>query len=76
MSMERIKLLLKQKYSLVHVPPERKVLKWRESVEQLLKDGQTMEQAGMTAAKKVFPYEYREYRVHEGKKVDAILSLF
>ena len=74
--MQQVRLLLKEKYSLVHVPAERKVEAWRALVRQLIADGQMKEQAGMIAAKKVFPYEYREYRVYDGADVDEILSLF
>ena len=74
--MQQIRLLLKEKYSLVHVPAERKVGQWHDLVKQLIAEGQTKEQAGMIAAKSVFPYEYREYRVYEGAGVDEILALF
>jgi len=74
--MQQIRLLLKEKYSLVHVPAERKVTQWHDMVNQLIAEGQAKEQAGMIAAKKVFPYEYREYRVYSGPKIDDILSLF
>ena len=74
--MQQIRLLLKEKYSLVHVPAERKVNQWHELVTRLIAEGQAREQAGMMAAKSVFPYEYREYRVYEGADVDEILALF
>ena len=74
--MQQIRLLLKEKYSLVHVPAEMKVKQWHDVVKQLIARGQAQEQAGMIAAKKVFPYEYREYRVYGGTKIEKILSLF
>jgi hypothetical protein len=75
-AMQKIQLLLKEKYSLVHVPAERKVKQWHALVTQLLREGQTKEHAGMIAAKKVFPYEYREYRIYAGADMDTILALF
>lgn len=74
--MQQIRLLLKEKYSLVHVPSEHKVRKWHDLVKRLIAEGQTREQAGMIAARKVFPYEYREYRVYDGADIDAILGMF
>ena len=69
-------MLLKEKYSLVHVPAERKVEQWHGLVTRLIGEGQAKEQAGMIAAQKVFPYEYREHRVYEGASIDTILSMF
>ena len=74
--MQQVRLLLKEKYSLVHVPAERKVKEWGDLAKQLISEGQMKEQAGIIAAKKVFPYEYREYGVYDGAGVDEILSLF
>jgi len=74
--MQQVRLLLKEKYSLVHVPAERKVREWRDLVKQLISEGQMSEQAGIMAAKKVFPYEYREYRIFDGVSVNEILSHF
>jgi len=74
--MQQIQLLLKEKYSLVHVPTVHKVHQWHDTVIQLIREGQTKESAGMIAAKKIFPYEYREYRVYNSTDVDTILSLF
>ena len=74
--MQQMRILLKEKYSLVHVPTEHKVRRWHDQVRQLIAEGQAKEQAGMMAAKSVFPYEYREYRVYDGAGVDDILALF
>ena len=73
--MQQIRVLLKEKYQLVHVPAEQKVKQWHDLVMRLIAEGQPEEQAGMIAAKKVFPYEYRDYQGYGGAEVDKILSL-
>ncbi len=74
MSIENLKLKLKQKYSLVHVPAERKVKQWLDKVRSHVADGQPAEQAGLRAAKEVFPYEYKEHRVYEEVSVQELLN--
>jgi hypothetical protein len=74
--MQPIRMLLKEKYSLVHLPSGHKIDEWHRCVLKLLTEGQTKERAGMIAAKKVFPYEYREYRVYDGPEIESILALF
>jgi hypothetical protein len=73
-SIENVKLKLKQKYSLVHVPAERKVEQWLKKVRSYIGDGQPAEQAGLRAAKEVFPYEYKEHRVYEEVTVQELLN--
>jgi hypothetical protein len=72
--MEQVKLDLKQKYALVHVPGEYKIRMWYRLTKELIEEGQPAEQAGITAAKKVFPYECREHRVYAEKPVQALLQ--
>lgn len=74
MSIENVKLKLKQKYSLVHVPAERKVEQWFEKARSYIAEGQPAEQAGLRAAKEVFPYEYKEHRVYEEVTVKELFE--
>ena len=71
---ERVRLLLKSKYGLVHVPSVRKTRRWIEEARAKLAAGQPSEQAGIAAAQRVFPYEFKPYNVHTGATVEEIIT--
>lgn len=71
--MDRLKLLLRDKYSLVHVPNRHKVTKWLALTRSHLKTGQAAEQAGLLAARMVFPYEVREHAIYASAPVEELL---
>ena len=70
---DRVKLLLKQKYGLVHVPTHHKVRDWFAAQKRERATGVSPEDAGLAAARRVFPYEFKEAAVHEGPPVEQIL---
>ena len=70
---ERVRLLLKSKYGLVHVPSVHKTRRWIEEARSMLAAGQPSEQAGIAAARSVFPYEFKPYNVHTGATVEEII---
>ncbi|WP_455381340.1 hypothetical protein [Salinispira pacifica] len=72
--LDRAKLLLKEKYCLVHVPTRHKVVRWAELARSHRKTGQSVEHAGLLAARAVFPYELKEYNLYSGPAVEAILA--
>jgi len=72
--LDRAKLLLKDKYCLVHVPNRHKVVRWDELTRANRKDGQSTEHAGLLAARAVFPYEIKEYNLYDGPAVQEILD--
>lgn len=71
---ERVRLLLKSKYGLVHVPSVHKTRRWIEEARAKLAAGQPPEQAGIAAAQSVFPYEFKPYNVHAGATVEEIIT--
>lgn len=73
--MTGLKLLLKEKYGLVHVPYDRKVTRWIELTRSHMKTGQSAENAGLLAARLTFPYELRENRAYSGPSVAELLEL-
>jgi len=72
--LDRAKLLLKDKFCLVHVPNRHKVVRWNELTRAHQKDGQSAEHAGLLAARAVFPYEIKEYNLYDGPAVQEILD--
>ncbi len=73
---DRTKLLLKKKYGLVHVPSHHKVKDWYALQKRERAGGVTDEDAGLAAARSVFPYECKEEAVHDGPPVAEILREF
>lgn len=72
--LDRAKLLLKDKYCLVHVPNRHKVIRWAELARSHRKSGESSEHAGLLAARAVFPYELKEYNLYGGPAVETILA--
>jgi hypothetical protein len=73
---ERVRLLLKSKYGLVHVPSVHKTRRWIEEARAHITAGQPPEQAGIQAARSVFPYEFKPYNIHAAAAVEEILEQF
>ncbi|HUX14408.1 MAG TPA: hypothetical protein VMW87_15375 [Spirochaetia bacterium] len=71
--LDRAKLLLKDKYCLVHVPNRHKVIRWAELTRSHRKTGQSVEHAGLLAARTIFPHELKEYNIYSGPGVESIL---
>ncbi|MFP4375214.1 MAG: hypothetical protein ACLFPO_12855 [Spirochaetaceae bacterium] len=71
---ERVRLLLKSKYGLVHVPSVHKTHRWLEVTRANIAAGQPPEQGGMAAAQRVFPYEFKPYNIHAGATVEQIIT--
>lgn len=72
--MDRARLLLKRKYRLAHIPRVSRVQQWHRSVRRGLEEGRSGEDAGLAAARSVFPYEYREPDPGSGPTVSEILA--
>jgi hypothetical protein len=70
---DRLKLLLREKYSLVHVPNRHKVARWVALTRSHMRTGQPAEQAGLLAARMTFPYEARDYALYSATSVDELL---
>lgn len=70
---DRLKLLLREKYSLVHVPNRHKVRRWVALTRSHMRTGQPAEQAGLLAARMTFPYEARDYALYSTTPVDELL---
>ena len=50
-------------------------MRWVSETEGLVRSGYSAEEAGIEAAKRLFPYEYKETAVYQAKKAEVILSL-
>ncbi len=61
---DRLRMFLKRKYGLVHVPSRHKAGAWLDAARQLSSDGLPAEAAGLQAARRVFPYECKEHALH------------
>ena len=72
---DRIRLLLREKYSLVHVPHYHKAVEWAKRTEAAVRRGVTPEEAGLTAARELLPYEVKEHNVQLGVAVSELLKL-
>ncbi len=71
---DRVKLLLKQKYGLVHVPSHHKVKDWHDAQKRERSGGVSDEDAGLAAARAVFPYECKAHAIYDGPSIQAILD--
>ncbi|MCA1753634.1 MAG: hypothetical protein LC641_02815 [Spirochaeta sp.] len=72
---DEARLHLKNKYSLVHVPSVHKTSRWLDVYKTAVAAGDAPEQAGITAAREVFPYEFKERAVYSEISVAEILRL-
>lgn len=72
---ERARLLLKSKYGLVHVPSVHKTRRWIAEARRHIDGGEPSEQAGIAAARSVFPYEFKPYNIHSAAPVQEIIEL-
>jgi hypothetical protein len=71
---ERVRLLLKSKYGLVHVPSVHKTRSWIDETRSRISSGEPPEQAGTAAAQQLFPYEFKPHNIHASASVEAILK--
>ncbi|MFO8063964.1 MAG: hypothetical protein ACQETQ_13295 [Spirochaetota bacterium] len=71
---EKVRLLLKSKYGLVHVPNVHKTRRWIEATRARIAAGEPSEQAGGSAAEEIFPYEFKPHRVPGETEVEDILA--
>lgn len=72
---DSIRLMLKRKYGLVHVPNRHRADQWRAEVQRRVAGGEPAEEAGATVARRLFRYEYKPLaRYAEGFSVLDILS--
>ncbi|MFP4067497.1 MAG: hypothetical protein ACLFM5_01875 [Spirochaetaceae bacterium] len=71
---DRVRLLIKSKYGLVHVPSAHKVQRWLEETRGRMAAGEPPEQAGRSGAECVFPYEFKPYNIHGAAPVKDILD--
>jgi hypothetical protein len=73
MSLDRLKLLLHEKYGLVHIPNRHKTERWAELTRTGIREGTDAEQAGLAAARRLFPYELKEHAVYSSASVEELL---
>ncbi len=71
---DEARLYLKNKYSLVHVPNPRKTRQWHDAYTAAVVAGESPEQAGIVAAREVFPYEFKERSVYSEIPISKILG--
>lgn len=71
---DEARLYLKSKYSLVHVPNPRKTAQWHDAYTAAVSAGEAPEQAGIVAAREVFPYEFKERAVYSEIPISKILG--
>ena len=72
---DQLRLLLREKYGLVHVPHFHKAGEWAGQTAAAIRDGVTPEEAGLTAARELFPYEMKEHNAHLGAAVSELVKL-
>ena len=75
MAMDKLRLLLHAKYSLVHVPSDSKIRMWIHRTKANIRGGMAPEPAGLLAMKEILPYEAKERRIHEGPTVAELLEM-
>ncbi len=71
---ESMRLLLKKKYGLVHVPNHHKCAAWVHEVQQRIRSGEPAEAAGAAVARELFPYEYKPRAQYGGPTIEQIIS--
>jgi hypothetical protein len=74
MRLDELRIALKRKYRLVHVPSRHKATAWADAVREFGADGSPPEEAGHRAALKLFPYEYRPSGTEGPPRVRELLE--
>jgi len=72
--MDELRIALKRKYRLVHVPSRHKSEAWARAAQSFRADGSPGEEAGHRAALQVFPYEYRPPASEPTPRVEDVLE--
>lgn len=70
----RLPTALREKYRLVHVPGHRRCRDWLDATAARIGEGLPPEQAGLTAAQAVFPYEAARTPRPDGTVVETLLA--
>ncbi|MFW5742377.1 MAG: hypothetical protein ACOCW3_02445 [Spirochaetota bacterium] len=70
---DHLKLLLREKYSLGHVPSRHTVARWVALTRSHMQTGQPAEQAGLLAAHKAFACEARDYALYSAMPMEELL---
>jgi hypothetical protein len=71
---ETMRLLLKKKYGLVHVPNRHKCEVWITEVRRRIREGEPAEAAGASVAWELFPYEYKPRAQYGGARVTDVIA--
>ena len=71
---DKVRLLIKSKYGLVHVPNVHKTRRWIERTRARISFGEPPEQAGSSVAEEIFPYEFKPHRIYTKTGVEEILE--
>ena len=74
MRIDDLRIGLKRKYRLVHVPNRHKATAWADAARRFQAEGSPPEEAGHRAALQVFPYEYRLKRPEDTPRVENLLG--
>ena len=72
---DKLRLLLREKYGLVHVPNRHRMAEWVRRTRAGCKAGLPPEDAGVAAARALFPYEFRNHAVHTAAPAMELLEL-
>ncbi len=72
----RLPILLRHKYGLVHVPSEKRCIRWRDTCRSEIDTGVPPEAAGLAAARGVFPYEAKGRVAPDGAPVSELLGMW
>ncbi|MFW5828040.1 MAG: hypothetical protein ACOCU4_08105 [Alkalispirochaeta sp.] len=71
----RLPIALREKYGLVHVPGQRRCHDWATHARNEREAGLPVEQAGLTAAHVVFPYEAASVPRSGSPSVEELLTM-
>ena len=72
---DRLRLLLRDKYGLVHVPNRHKLSQWVALTKNGMGEGLSDETAGLAAARELFPYELKEHAIYASTPAARLLEL-
>ena len=72
---DQLRLLLREKYGLVHVPNRHRMASWVERTRAGCAAGLAAEEAGLLAARALFPYELKERAVLSATPAARLLEL-
>lgn len=75
MGLDELRIGLKRKYRLVHVPSRHKAEAWLEAVRSFAAEDSPEEEAGHRGALRVFPYEYRPPAIEDSPRVRDLLEM-